>query len=88
MADLSSLETLREALAINRLRIATLIGNLSRSVEILTADIEHEETRSGVRDLADPNYSVLARNLRARRVNLCAAIATLEALVQGTSKAA
>jgi hypothetical protein len=30
----------------------------------------------------------LARNLRARRVNLCATIATLEALVQGTSKAA
>jgi hypothetical protein len=55
-------------------------------VEILTADIEHEEMRFGVRDLADPNYPVLARNLRARRENLEATIASLEAAVQGTSK--
>ena len=88
MANSYPIETLRDALAINRLRIATLIRDLSRLVEILTADIEHEERRSGVRDLADRNYPVLARNLRARRDNMCATIATLEALVQGTSKAA
>jgi hypothetical protein len=88
MANSYSLETLREALAINRLRIATLIGDLSRSVAILTADIEHEEVRSGTRDLANPNYPTLARNLRARKDNIEATIASLEALVQGTTKAA
>jgi hypothetical protein len=88
MANSYLLETLRGTAAINRLQIATLIGNLSRTVEILTADIEHEETRAGVRDLADPAYPVLARSLRKRRENIGATIASLEALVQGTPKAA
>ena len=87
MANSYPIETLRDALAINRLRIATLIRDLSRLVEILTADIEHEETRSGTRNLADLNYPVLARNLRARRDNLGATIVSLEVALQGTSKA-
>jgi hypothetical protein len=57
-------------------------------VQILTADIEHEEVPAGVRDLLDPTYAVLARSLRVRRENIEATIAALEALVQGTSKAA
>ena len=72
-------ETLRGMAATRRLRIATLIGDLWRSVEILTADIEHEEMHSGVRNVADPNYPVLARSLKARRENLGATIASLEA---------
>ena len=51
------LETLRGTAATNRLQIATLIGSLSRSVALLTVDIEHEEARSGVRDLSDPALS-------------------------------
>ena len=47
-------------------------------MEILTADIEHEEARAGVRDLSDPAYPVLARSLRARRENIGATIALLE----------
>ena len=47
-----------------RQQIATLIGNLSRTVDILTADIEDEEVRVGARDLLDPTYPVLARSLR------------------------
>jgi hypothetical protein len=43
-------ETPRGTAAINKLQIATLIGDLSRKADILTADIEHEEMRSGVRD--------------------------------------
>ena len=66
MANSYLLETLRGTAAINGLQIATLIGSLSRSVELLTADIEHEEARAGVRDLSDPTYPVLARSLRAR----------------------
>jgi hypothetical protein len=81
-------ETLRRAAAVNQLQIATLIANLTRTLNLLTADIEHEEERAGIRDLADPAYPVLARNLRARRENLRTTIASLEALIQGTPKAA
>jgi hypothetical protein len=65
-----------------------LISNLARSVALLTAHIEHEEMRSGVRNLADPAYPVRARSLRERRENIGATIASLEALVQGTPEAA
>jgi len=88
MANSCLLETLRGTAATNKLQIATLIGDLSRSVDILSADIEHEEARAGVRDVSDPIYPVLARSLRARRENLGATIASLEALIQRTPKAA
>ena len=81
-------ETLGRTVATNRLQIATLIGDLSRKADILTADIENEETRSGVGDWADPTYSVLARSLRTRRDNIMVTIASLETLVRGTPKAA
>jgi len=81
-------ETLRETAAINTLRIATLIADLSRSVALLTVDIEHEETRVGVRDLSDPTYSVLAQSLRQRRENIRTTVVALEGLVRGTPKAA
>ena len=88
MANSFLLETLRGTAAVNKLQIATLIGNLSRSVELLTVDIEHEEAQAGVRDVSDPSYPALARSLRARRENIRATIAALEVLVQGTPKAA
>ena len=71
-------ETLRTAAAVNRLRIATLIADLTRTAGILTVDIEQEEARAGVRRLADPAYPVLARTLRMRRENIGATIASLE----------
>jgi hypothetical protein len=83
-----SLDHSRRTAAVNRLQIATLIGSLSRSVELLTVDIEHEETRVGVRNLSDPDYPVLARSLRVRRDNIRTTIASLEALIQVTPKAA
>ena len=52
-------ETRRRTAAIKKLQIATLIGDLSRKADILTADIEHEEARVGIRDMSDPAYSVL-----------------------------
>jgi hypothetical protein len=88
MANSFLLETLRGTAAANTLQIATLIGSLSRSVVLLTVDIEHEEARAEVRDLSDPTYPVLARSMRVRRENIRATIAALEALVQGTPKAA
>jgi len=87
MANSYRPDTLRETAAFNRFQVATLIDDLSRSLDILTADIDHEEMRAGVRDLADPAYPMLARTLRARRDNIRATIASLEALVQATPKA-
>jgi hypothetical protein len=81
-------ETLRRTAATNRLQFATLIGDLRRSIEVLTADIEHEEMRAGVRELANPAYPVLARSLRVRRKNIGATIASLEALTRSAAKAA
>ena len=74
------LETPQRTAATNRLQIATLISDLSRLVDILSADIEHEEARAGVRYSSDPAYPVLARSLRARRENIGATIALLENL--------
>jgi len=78
MANSYQLETLRGTGAVNGPQIATLIGSLSRSVDLLTVDIEHEEARAGVRDLSDPTYPVLARSLRVRRENIGTTIAMLE----------
>ena len=80
MAKSYLLETLPRTAAVNGLQIATLIGDLSRKVAILTADIVHEEARAGVRDLSDPAYPVLARSLRVRRDNIGATIVSLENL--------
>ena len=88
MANPYLIDTLRETAAVNRLRIATLIADLTRTADILTADIEHEEERAGVRDLADPAYPVLARTLRVRRQNLRVTIASLEAVIQRKPEAA
>jgi hypothetical protein len=62
------------------IQIAILIGDLSRTADILSADIEHEEKRAGVRDVSDAAYPVLAQSLRARRENIGATIAMLENL--------
>jgi hypothetical protein len=71
-----------------RLQVRALIGDLSQSVDLLTAEIEQEETRVGVHDVDAPNYPVLARSLRARRENIRVTVASLESVVQGTPKAA
>lgn len=87
MANSSLIETPRGTAAANRFQIATLIESLLRSVELLTVDIEHEETRAGVRDLSDPTYPVLARSLRSRRDNIRATLASLGALVHASEAA-
>jgi hypothetical protein len=73
MTNLDRSETLRR-IATDQLRIATLVNDLTRSASILAADIEHEEAQTGVRDLRNSEYPVLARNLRARRDNLLATV--------------
>jgi hypothetical protein len=88
MANSYLLETRRGTAAIDRLQIATLIGDLARAVDALTADIEHEEEQTRVRDLSDPAYPVLARSLRMRRRNLEATVASLAQMVRGVPEAA
>jgi hypothetical protein len=88
MANPYLLETIRGTAATNKPQIAALISNLSRTVDLLMADIEQEEARVGVHDVSDPTYPVLARSLRERRDNIRVTIASLEALLQWTPKAA
>jgi hypothetical protein len=88
MADIQTQcaqHTLRRTKAKHELHIATLIVNLSRSVDILAADIEQEEARAGSRNVADLAYPVLAR-LRVRKEIIKETIVATS--VQGAPKAA
>jgi hypothetical protein len=59
-------------------QIRRLITDLSRTVQILDADIAVEERRARVQDLSDADYSVLTGMLGTRRRNLMVTIASLE----------
>ncbi len=59
-------------------RLHALIRDLRWRVQLINADIHEEEQRARVFDTADPSYPALALNLRARRDNVVATIATLE----------
>ncbi len=61
------------------IQLQTLITDLHRRVQLLDVDIQDEESNARVSDPADPAYPPLARPLSARRVNLLATIAMLEA---------
>lgn len=81
MIHQSTFDTVRTASLRDVSRIAALLTNLIRSIQTLGIDIEREEERTGARDIFDPAYSMLARALAARRDNLRATVAGLEALV-------
>lgn len=55
----------------------TLIGDLTRIVDILNVDIACEEEATGISDQAQPKYPMIARAMRARRANLTATISAL-----------
>jgi hypothetical protein len=57
--------------------IATLVNDLTRTVQLLSCDIAIEEERTFIRDAADPQYSTLARALGKRRQNLNVTLASL-----------
>jgi hypothetical protein len=59
-------------------RLRSLIDTLRTTQEVMTADIETEEQKSHICDVADISYSTLAKSLRARRDNLEATIALLK----------
>jgi phage shock protein A len=74
-------DTARTTASRDAAQIATLLAKLNRTIARLSLDIEQEEERAQVRDLLDPAYPMLARTLAARRNNLRATVAALEALV-------
>ena len=81
MRNQRRLNTTHVTAARDEVQIATLIATLTRSITILSIDIEHEEERARVHNVLNAAYPMLAQTLRARRDNLVATIAALEALV-------
>jgi len=87
MANVSPPGTV-QGLWTTKLQIKALIADLSRSIDLLTVDIEFEEERAGVHYVSDPNYPALARSLRTRKENLEATVASLEQVIHGVPKVA
>lgn len=78
METLSRFETLTSRRVQIQERAERLVSDLRRLVHLLECDIDSEEERTGIFDRANSNYSVTARQLRARRDNLAATISKLE----------
>lgn len=70
------------------MKLRALVADLHVRVQFLDTDIHNEEQRTGVFDVANIAYSILARNLRARRNNLLATIRVLESHLPETGMAA
>ena len=60
------------------MKLRTLINDLRWRIRLLDADIPDEEKRTGISNVSDTAYPILARNLRTRRGNLLATITMLE----------
>jgi hypothetical protein len=78
MGAVSRFETLTKRSVLIQERTKRFISDLRRLVQLLDADINIEEERVGIFDLTNPDYSVAARQLRARRENLTDTIFRLE----------
>jgi hypothetical protein len=60
------------------MKLRALVADLQMRIEVLDTDIHNEEQRTGVFDVDNVAYPILARTLRARRDNLSATIRVLE----------
>ena len=76
MKAMSKIETSEAPL---RPSVTQLVANLRRTAAALQAAVCVEEERSGCSDPGAPAYSLLARSMRTRLINLNATIAVLEA---------
>ncbi|MGX1317428.1 hypothetical protein AB7M17_000881 [Bradyrhizobium sp. USDA 377] len=70
------------------LQLDALIADLWWRVRLLNTDIIEEEAKTGVFDVKQPTYPLLAANLRARRDNLVSTIGVLEQRARSMSQAA
>jgi hypothetical protein len=71
-------ETLTKRNVLLQERTETFVSQMTRLLLLLEADIDFEEQRTGIFDVATPNYSIIALQLRARRDNLSATIFRLK----------
>jgi len=60
------------------MKLRALVADLQLRIEVLDTDIHNEEQRTGVFDVDNVAYPILARTLRTRRDNLSATIRVLE----------
>ena len=70
------------------MKLQALIADLRWRIQLLGSDIQEEEKRTGISDLSDRAYPIVARNLRTRRDNLLATITILESQMAETGDAA
>ena len=70
------------------LKLRALIADLRWQVQLLEADIQEEQKRTGIFDVSSIAYPTLARNLRTRRDNLLVTITLLEGQLPATEIAA
>jgi hypothetical protein len=61
------------------MRLQALIADLRWKIQLFNSDIADEEQRTGVFNVSSVAYPLVAKDLRERRDNLVATIATLEA---------
>ena len=73
MQPTSRLEIPRTAI-----KLHARISDLRWRVQRLDSDIQDEEKRTGMSNVSNTAYPILARNLRTRRGNLLATITVLE----------
>ena len=73
MQPTSRLEIPRTAM-----KLHALISDLRWRVQLLDSEIQDEEKRTGMSNVSNTAYPILARNLRTRRGNLLATITVLE----------
>jgi hypothetical protein len=64
--------------SVQALQTRRLIADIRRVVDILSVHITEEENLTGISDPRLPEYSMVARALTARRVNLECTLAALE----------
>ena len=83
MQPTSRLEIPRTAI-----KLHALISDLRWRVQLLDSDIQDEEKRTGISDVSNTAYPILARNWRTRRDNLLATIMVLESQLAETGMAA
>ena len=83
MQPTSRLEIPRTAM-----KLHALISDLRWRVQLLDSDIQDEEKRTGISNVSNAAYPILARNLRTRRGNLLATITMLESQLAETDMAA
>jgi len=70
------------------MKVRALVADLHSQVLFLDQGIPDEEQRTGIFDVANVAYPMLARTLRARRENLLATIRVLESRAAETEIAA